>query len=306
MVAGEFTLNFPTRHNIRYLATPNINNDYGGYCSAINALGDEISAYDFFYFINSSVRGPFLPPYIRDNWKDIFRAKLTDDVGLVGSTINILAPGFGFSLSYKQRHGGNEPFSHVQTMAYAMPRRTLAYLRDAGFYSNVAALDKWEVIADYEIRMSQLILRNGWNITAFLPEYGTLDYRKHQPRINPISTKISGGDMNFPYCYFGRSAHPFEVVFVKTNRGIFSEEYLDRLAYSALFAQEALPDWTDCAFVTEYLARVKAIAHSEEGVALTASEIAPEMILSLNETMLRQYPETRDQLEALLKRSRQE
>ena len=35
-------------------------------------------------------------------------------------------------------------------------------------------------------------------------------------------------------CYFGRTLHPYEAVFIKTNRGLHPNAYLLRLAYSQL------------------------------------------------------------------------
>lgn len=46
--------------------------------------------YEHVFFVNSSVCGPFLPPVVGADWKTTFLEKLEGDVGLVGSTINIL------------------------------------------------------------------------------------------------------------------------------------------------------------------------------------------------------------------------
>lgn len=303
VVAGEHTVDLPERENIRYLFTENINNDFGGYCAAIDALGESVLAYEFVYFVNSSVRGPFLPAYVEKDWKEIFRAKLTGDVGLVGSTINILAPVSRYTQHYKAKYGGNEPFSHVQTMAYVMPRQSLAHLRDAGFYLVREKLDKETVIAEYELRLSQLILNGGWNITALLPEYGSTDYRQAHRDVNP-TTRQTGGDPNAAYSYFGRSAHPFEVVFVKTNRGIFTDGYLERLAYSARCSQRSSQDWNDCAFVTGYLRTITAVTESTDKIPASESPPTVGAVLGWADQILRDLPGTRDQIEAMLERHR--
>ena len=48
------------------------------------------SQYRYFVWLNSSVRGPFLPAYLRGkmHWTAAFTSRITDSVKLVGSTIN--------------------------------------------------------------------------------------------------------------------------------------------------------------------------------------------------------------------------
>jgi hypothetical protein len=62
-----------------------------------------------------------------------------------------------------------------------------------------------------------------------LPEYNQIDYREALTDLNPTSRE---GDSGFEHSYFGRSAHPYESIFIKTNRNTFSGEDLMRLAYS--------------------------------------------------------------------------
>lgn len=68
-------------------------------------------AFKYFIWLNSSVRGPFLPAYHpRDvHWSTAFTRKLAGDVKLVGSTINC---GGAYALSAQQ--------PHVQSYAVAM------------------------------------------------------------------------------------------------------------------------------------------------------------------------------------------
>jgi hypothetical protein len=94
VIAGGHTIDLPQRSNVRYLFAENKNNDYGGYCQAMQQFGNEILTYDFIFFVNSSVRGPFLPPVCDLNWQDIYRDKLGKEVGLIGTTINILLKRF--------------------------------------------------------------------------------------------------------------------------------------------------------------------------------------------------------------------
>jgi hypothetical protein len=71
VIAGGCSLDLPTLDNVQYFFSENKNFDYGGYCSAIQTL-DLWQRYDFYLFINSSVRGPFLPAYCNQEWTKLF------------------------------------------------------------------------------------------------------------------------------------------------------------------------------------------------------------------------------------------
>jgi hypothetical protein len=299
VIAGETSLSLPDQPNIFYLRTKNQNNDFGGYCEAIRHLGNRALQYDFIYFVNSSVRGPFLSAFASANWLEAFRGKLTPDVGLVGTTINILPHESPISQGYQRKYGGAGPFSHVQTMAYAMPGATLRFLLEQQFYSANTALEKLEVIRDYELRLSQLVLSQGLNISCFLPEYNGIDFRKLHKNINPIA---ASGDPSFSHTYFGRTAHPLETLFVKTNRGLFTEPYLDRLAFSQLCHADSSMLWQDSALVLDYVAQLGAASRSMDLVQIADFHPSIEHVMNWLEGMLVQYPAMRSQVAQLLER----
>jgi len=262
VIAGIHTISLPQFKNLTYVFTENKNNDYGGYAQALKTITN-IASYDFVLFVNSSVRGPFTPGYSKKHWTECFTDFLVGDVGLIGSTINILPAPSPLSKSYKDKYGGTEPFSHVQTMAYGMPRSTLIFLLESGFYNLTHTLGKNEVIRDYEINLSQRIIGNGWNIKCLLGEYNTIDYREPHTEINPTSKT---GDPSSGFAYFGRTAHPFEVIFVKTNRGMFTQKYLNRLSYTA-HAQTAIPtEFLNTVSFATYLQSLDAVGTSTEAV----------------------------------------
>lgn len=232
VVAGEHTIEFPVRDNIDYLFTENKNFDYGGYCAAIHKLM-AWQEYDFYLFINSSVRGPFIPAYSNQNWTNFFVNQFSNETGMVGSAISITPSHHSIAKMYYEKYGRcerNDQFlGHVQTTCYALSRQVLEQLVGLGFYEETEALNKDETVRDYEIRLSQLILDMGLNLRCILPEYNQVDYRKALVDINPASRE---GDSGFDYSYFGRSVHPYESIFIKTSRATFSEEDLMRFAYS--------------------------------------------------------------------------
>lgn len=227
VISGGCTVELPTRSNIRYEFVPNSQFDYGAIAFVLNhTVQHELHKYRNFVFVNSSVGGPYLPSYWNTSWVDPFLDLLVGDVKLVGATICIPRPGGEWSEKFKARHGGEAPYSHVQTMTYAMDRAALQFLLAKGFFKQNIGTDKGLAIVDYEILMSQLILRNGWNISCLLPEYQLIDYRQPHSDMNPTS---GDGDPSFSGGYFGRSPHPFETIFVKTNRNVVEPALLAHL-----------------------------------------------------------------------------
>ena len=104
---------------------------------------------------------------------------------------------------------------HAQSMAYGISKDALEYLNQEGFYDQSFESDRNKIICGYELLMSHLILRRGWNISCLLHKYRDLDYRSLTVDPNPTS---SGGDALFPSAYFGESVQPAEGLFVKVRR----------------------------------------------------------------------------------------
>jgi len=234
IVAGEYSIELPSLDNVEYLFTENKNFDYGGYCVAIKKL-DIWQQYDFYFFINSSVRGPFLTDCCNQKWTDLFIEKFSDDVGIVGSVISITPSGHSIAKMYHEKYGrldrNSQLLGHVQTTCYVLSRHALNQLIECSFYDGFDTLNKDETVRDYEIRLSQLILDMDLNFQCMLPEYNQLDYRKSLVDINPTSRE---GDSGFRGSYFGRTAHPYETIFIKTSRNTFSDDDLQRFAFSKL------------------------------------------------------------------------
>ena len=260
IVAGEHTIDFPALNNIQYLFTENKNFDYGGYCEVVSTLSIW-QKYDFYLFVNSSVRGPFDPAYWDQKWTDLFIDQLSADIGIVGSAISITPSQHSIAKMYHEKYGklerNHQFLGHVQTTCYALSRQILEQLIKAGFYEVNEALNKDETVRDYEIRLSQLILDMGFNLRCMLPEYNQVDYRVALTDLNPTSRE---GDSGFKYSYFGRSAHPYESIFIKTSRNTFSEEDLMRLAYSMSIDHKLDDSLEKLGFMQLFIEKVKSCA----------------------------------------------
>lgn len=169
VVSGECSLDLPRLTNVRYIFTESKKSDFGGYAQLINQ-DFELSFYQNIFFINSSVRGPYTPPYHTLPWEEGFLQQMVGDVGMVGASICILKSDFRHSLNYQARFGGHPPYSHVQTMAYVLKKEALDLLIAEGFYQEDRDANKTLAIENYEIHLSRRVLALGFDLACLLPE----------------------------------------------------------------------------------------------------------------------------------------
>jgi len=222
VISGSCTVELPKKDNIFYLYTSNLNNDYGGYAYFIKSCLPK--PYDFYIFINSSVRGPFLPSYVSKDWTQPFIEKLNSDTHLVGSCINFLPIASGFTKNFSDYYSYGAPYTHIQTAAYALSAEALNHLVCIGFYEIDEKMTKRDVILRYEIRLSREIIKKGWNISSILPLSGDMDYRNSG--YSDINFSSKNGDYLYKNKFFERTLTPYELIFIKTNRNLLTPEEL--------------------------------------------------------------------------------
>ena len=255
-MAGHHTIDLPKADNLQYHFTPNENFDYGGYASAIRTL-DLLHQYEHFIFVNTSVRGPFLPPYIGksigQSWDQILIDLLEPGVGIAGIAIALTPAHHSIAKLYHTKYEvspyNEDILAHVQSTCYILPKASLQYLVNTGFYESAPTLSKDETVRDYEIRLSQLLLAQGLNLKCVLPEYSQVDYRELKNDINPTSRE---GDSGFRNSYFGRTAHPYESMFIKTSRNTHSDQYLKQLAHSMGSQKPVVKELEDSEILSQY------------------------------------------------------
>ena len=231
VLAGESQFDFPELSNIEIIVTPNLNLDFGGYSSLVRTT-PELQNYEYLIFINSSCRGPFTKALNLENWWERFTQPIKEGYGLVGPTINIFNTDELESLRAKIGDSSVYLGVHVQSYAYCISRKVFRDLISEGFYSHTNELRRNQVIAYYEFRLTELILKMGFNIKSFLSPYD-LDYRFPHQDMNATSHT---GDLLYPDSYFGRTVGIKEVMFPKTNRNLYSESELFAAAREMLLA----------------------------------------------------------------------
>jgi hypothetical protein len=219
IINDNLSVKIPEQNNIKVMFRKNEDYDFGAYNHALTTI--DTNKYSYYFFINTSVRGPFVPIYTNLKWYQPFINLLKNDVKLVGTTINILNTNSNESNTFYNITKFTRPYTHVQTQMFAMDKECLNFLISKKLFENNNYNNYVEFIAIKEILMSQLVLKNNWNISCIIPEYQNIDYRLLK---NDINFSSVNGDPNFTNGCFGRTIHPYESIFIKINRNISINE----------------------------------------------------------------------------------
>ena len=203
-------LNLPSY--VKIIQRDNIGFDFGGWSEGL-LNNDLYKNYDSFIFINSSVYGPCMEKNDNRKWTDILLNGLNyKNIKLFGTTINCI--------------NDAQKSSHVQSMVFCMDLITLKYLISKDIFS-IINFDKTfnDTIMNKEIRMSREIINNGWNIGCLHTYYKDIDFTFK----NNNREIIYLNDLCFKNVFFGKTIHPYEILFVKGNRNIeydFIKQYI--------------------------------------------------------------------------------
>jgi hypothetical protein len=201
VVNGECTIEdqIPKFENVMVLKRGNTGFDFGAWAHALQHV--TIEQFDYFFLLNSSVTGPFVPSYEdTSQWPARFIGMLNDRVKLAGITINVY-------------HG--QPI--VQSMFLVTDSAGLQLLVSHGIFTgNDGDASKEAVIFGREIRSSHIILANGFRVDSLDPI--------HRGRSLPHLQGEKAGDIFTPGALpHGRTLEPVDVCFFKTNRGCSSD-----------------------------------------------------------------------------------
>ena len=212
IVNGNSTIDFPKRKNIKVIYRNNKGYDFGAWSHIIEQYLYNLD-YEYYIFINSSVEGPHIPENSNKNWLELFLELFNNkDVKMVGSTINILEIDVFNLINFEFEL----PYTHIQSMFFILDKEAMTYLNNKHFF-NEQKINKMnhivQMIIHYEITLSQLILKNNWNINCIVPYYKNLDYRKVKKNINKTDY-----DVLYKNAFFGRTLLPTEVIFYKKYR----------------------------------------------------------------------------------------
>lgn len=196
VINGTCSVNIPQKNNMTIINRDNVGFDFQGYYAGLLSLKSRqlLQPSHYYIFINCTVRGPFLPPYVLGHiyWYTPYIDMLSDHVKLVGSTIN----------------GQHAP--HVQSYLFVTDGECVNFLISKNLFKMYTTRE--EVIKHQEIGMSRLVISNGWNIDCLIPEYRHLDYVDSK-------LQVSGEDIRFAKNILGRDICPYEAIFIKSKWG---------------------------------------------------------------------------------------
>lgn len=165
--------------------------------------------YSYYFFINSSTKGPFYPSYMPPSWHwtHAFLARFASgaDVRAVGSSLVCLP---------EQDAGGPGP--RLESWAYALDRKGLKLVHADGAYavrSCKTCVDDTGIIVGGEYHLSQTILNAGYNLATLMSKYDPqVDWRQREHwGCNDNAHPSRHGS------YDGIAFTPYETVFVKSS-----------------------------------------------------------------------------------------
>jgi len=199
--------------NAHYLQHENECFDMGTFGWFFGSKIVDITRYKYFILMNASIRGPFFTVYFPSEyfwWYHVFTRRLTDEVKLVGPSINC------------------EQKPHVQSYLLATDQVGLKILTDKQNGVLSCKTDYTDAVVNGEIGASQILLSANYQIASLQIKYQGVDFRLKSnwncnSRVSPIFVDNSVD---------GISHDPYELVFVKYKGTIQTfDSTLERRSY---------------------------------------------------------------------------
>lgn len=181
----------------------------------------QIADYRFFIWLNSSVRGPFLPTWANSTeWPALFTSQINDDTKLSGTVVSCAGIVDEFL--------GKRETPHLQAYVMATDAIGLQIMKQAAV---LECYERYtEIIYHGELGASLSILNAGFNIHSTMLRYRGVDWRK--PENSNCNRQLAP---SVPGFNDGISLDPLEAVFVKVKQKQKSWESSKRaLAYTSM------------------------------------------------------------------------
>jgi hypothetical protein len=202
--------------NARYVHHTNKCYDWGSIGWVFDNRLVDPDNYTYFIFMNSSVRGPFVPPHLRNlvRWQDLLIEKLNDKIALVGPTISCEGSPYQGNVAGEWRSN-----PHVQSYVLATDKRGIAiWMADKNVFECWTSM--WDVIWHGELGSSLAVLNAGYGLDSFMMRYQGIDWTDSKnwgcnKQANPYGE----------HYYDGISLNPFEVMFVKVKERVLQNDW---------------------------------------------------------------------------------
>jgi Glycosyl-transferase family 4 len=207
VINGNCSVELPSYSNVHVIHRENTCFDVGGWGKGLEHVAKQNKTYQYYIFMNSSIRGPFVPVYVAGShtrsarWTQIFANRITQSTKLVGVTLNC-------------PDGVGRKLPHIQTMIWATDQTGLQLI----LANNILACHNKEGTLKAEGDISRVMLEAGYNIESLQLKYQGLSWPERFSFENPctnVSLDVFYGEGG----YDGMTIHPLEALFYKTNRG---------------------------------------------------------------------------------------
>ena len=217
---------------VHIIERPNTCFDFGAWGAAIDYAHSNNLFFDYYLFLNASVRGPFISPAISDkfdnnNYPTLFTNHINSKVKLVGTTFNC--------------HTGRDGW-HLQSMALATDRLGLmgVMMDYLSTEADTCYANKVDAIYGAEIPLSRAMIESGYGLYSLSSLFEGAEITSDENVIRRIEflckavrplTTLELGDVNHSDDVL---VSPFEVVFYKTNipsskfNSVMGKMYADR------------------------------------------------------------------------------
>jgi len=171
------------------------------------------SDYQNIIVVSSVMSGPYSMPDGAQNWVQKYTRQLTKGVHLVGSTIVVMPADHPLTKLQNATKAKVNVAPYVPTSSFAISREALDFLDTKCFFDQDIPACELSLQLLSEMRMSDLLLDNGWNISCLLSKYSNIDFRSAKKDPNPSSWH---GDPRRKNRYFGENINKQECIFVET------------------------------------------------------------------------------------------
>ncbi|KAK2080663.1 hypothetical protein QBZ16_000517 [Prototheca wickerhamii] len=174
--------------------------------------------YSYFFLLNSSIRGPFVPSYMPPGWQwtQAFIDRLVSNVGVVSSSLVCLP---------EEDAGGPGP--KLESWAAATHRRGLDILVEEGVFE-LRTCKTDGVVVKGEYGLTAAMEKHGYTIDTLMSKYRRVDWgdKSNWNCNNNVHPSRHG-------TYDGISMHPYETVFVKASWHV-GHPFIDKYAEWAI------------------------------------------------------------------------
>ncbi|CAG8961595.1 hypothetical protein HYFRA_00006130 [Hymenoscyphus fraxineus] len=220
IINGESDIvdSIPKEPNFRVVQRPNECYDIGAH-SEVLQKDNLYKKYKRFILLNASIRGPFSPQWANGCWSDMYLERLSTEVKLVGMTANC-GPSFHVqSMILATDKVGMETLLHPTQEALTIykanpPKEAFPLEFDLDQTPGINGCFKsYGHAVKAEISITSLIRAAGYKYDVMMSAFkGTADYEHTcDPNV---------GDLLWDRRYYGINVHPFETIFIKSNRDI--------------------------------------------------------------------------------------